>query len=129
MTQGPIEKLITRKVVSIDPECPALEVVSKLHAYRISCLVVCDQDVPVGIITEQDIVGFTYRHLAGEVDSSLPAKEFMSSPIFTVPFSCSVDDAILFAHEHRVRHLPVVNDEGELVGLLTQTDLLQGAGR
>jgi CBS-domain-containing membrane protein len=48
----------------------------------------------------------------------------MTTDLITVPLSASLADARELMKGHRIRHLPVVNDSGELVGLLTQSDVL-----
>ena len=77
---------------------------------------------PVGIVTERDIVQFQ----ALELDlSRMPAKDVMSTPLFCLHPS----DSLWLAHEemHRrhVRRLIVAEAEGELVGIVSQTSLLQ----
>ena len=61
MTETTVDELMTTRVISVHPDSPAAEVVTRLHAYRISCLVVCEKRLPVGIITERDIVGLVFR--------------------------------------------------------------------
>ena len=51
----------------------------------------------------------------------------MSPHLTTVKLGDSFEHAIEIVEEERIRHLPVVDDDGRLVGLLTQTDLLRAA--
>ena len=118
---------MSRKVVSVESDCPIVEVLNKLRAFRISCLVVCDDDIPVGIISERDIVGVAYNCLAGSGEEREHASDLMSPSITTVNVNDSFDDTVVVAEEQRIRHLPVVDEDGRLVGLLTQTDLLRAA--
>jgi len=48
----------------------------------------------------------------------------MTTDVFTVSLSTTLAEARSSMKEHRIRHLPVVNDNDELVGLLTQSDVL-----
>jgi len=48
----------------------------------------------------------------------------MTTDLITVPPDANLAEARKLMQEHRIRHLPVVNDGGELVGLLTQTNVL-----
>ena len=50
--------------------------------------------------------------------------EIMSTDVVTVPLSASLAEARSLMRENRFHHLPVVNDGGDFVGLLTQTDVL-----
>ena len=54
-------------------------------------------------------------------------RDLMTPPVATVRASDPIEDAMEVAAKHRVRHLPVVDDGGALVGLLTQTDLLRAS--
>jgi CBS domain-containing protein len=121
-----LESLMTKKVVSVEPECPLAEVLNKLRAYRISCLVVCEEGVPLGLISERDVVGVAYNYVSGRGEERTTARELMSSSLITVNMQASLDEAIAVVEEHRIRHLPVIED-GQLVGLLTQTDLLRAS--
>ena len=124
-----VQDLMTGKVITVGPEASVLEVVSKLHGYRISCVVVCEYGTPVGIISERDVVGFTYDFLRGDAQARVQAIDLMASPVHTVRRSDAIEQAIALAKEHRVRHLPVVDDDAVLVGLLTQTDLVHWPSR
>ena len=48
----------------------------------------------------------------------------MTTDLITISQSATLDQARGLMTQHRIRHLPVVNEAGELVGLLTQTDIL-----
>lgn len=126
MAQRTVSDVMTRKVVSVGPDVPVVEIVSKLRAYRISCLVVCEDEEPVGIISERDVVGVAFALLSGKPGAAeQTARDLMTSPVLSVEETAALDSATAFADEHRVRHLPVVDGSGSLVGLLTQTDLLR----
>jgi CBS domain-containing protein len=116
---------MSKKVIHVDPECSVTEVVGKLHAYRISCVVVCEEGAPIGVITERDIVGLAFSLLSGKDQSQRSARDLMSSSMTTARASDSCDDAASLAEQERIRHLPVVDDTGQLVGLVTQSDLLR----
>ncbi len=120
-----VDSLMTRKVVSVDPECSIADVLNKLRAYRISCLVVCEEDVPVGIISERDIVGVAFNCVSGNGEARVSARELMSPSPVTVCVDESLDNTLAITEEHRIRHLPVVDGNGRLAGIVTQTDLLR----
>ena len=51
-----LETIMTRKVVSVAPDATIADVIGKLYAYKISCVVVCEGSLPVGMISERDMV-------------------------------------------------------------------------
>jgi CBS domain-containing protein len=124
-----VESLMTKKVVRVGLDSPVTEVLNKLRAHHISCVVVCEDETPVGMISERDIVGLAFEYVSGKGDTPQLARELMSSSLTTVRDSDSLGDALGVAEHHRVRHLPVVDGDGRLVGLLTQTDLLRARVR
>ncbi len=129
MARFAVESLMTKKVVRVGLDSPVTEVLNKLRAHHISCVVVCEDETPVGMISERDIVGLAFEYVSGKEDTPQLARELMSSSLTTVRDSDSLGDALDVAEQDRVRHLPVVDGDGRLVGLLTQTDLLRARVR
>lgn len=73
----------------------------------------------VGIVTESDIM----HQVAVDADvRSVPVSAFMTSPVVTVTSPESIHAAATLMRDHSIRRLPVV-DDGELVGMLTTTNL------
>jgi CBS domain-containing protein len=56
-------------------------------------------------------------------------KEVMTSPAITVPARASVKDGLRLLDEHRVTSLPVTDDQGNLLGIVSEVDLLRDAVR
>ncbi len=122
-----ISEVMTKDVESVSPEDPLGIVISRMMERRISCVVVCDGSEPVGVISERDVVRVLSDHLHG---GSVPARaaEVMSTPPVTVSSRWSLDRARELLQERAIRRLVVVDGEGGLAGLITQSDLL-GAQR
>ncbi len=119
-----VESIMTPKVVSVKADCPLEEILKKLYAYGVSCLIVCEEDTPVGIISERDIVGIALNLSSGKGETRRRADELMTSPLVTIEVDAPIAEALEIATERRIRHLPVVDAEGALVGLVTQSNLL-----
>lgn len=115
-----IECAMSSPVQTATVACSAVEAVQRMRADSVGALVVLDESGAIeGIVTQSDIIG----SLAAEADmAATTVAELMSSPVVTV----GSDERILAAAElmkdHSVRRLPVV-DDGELVGIVTTTDL------
>lgn len=85
---------------------------------RTSCALILGQGYPIGIFTERDIVRLT----ATAIDlSQMPVQRVMTSPVHTLKQSALQDIfAVLFLfRRYRIRHLPIVNDADELIGMVT----------
>lgn len=75
----------------------------------------------VGIITDRDIA---CRAVArGWNAAELPASAVMSSPLVAVAPDETLADAAQVMKENHVHHLPVIDDEGRLLGIVAQSDL------
>jgi len=91
----------------------------------ISCVVVLEADVPVGILSERDLV----RHVAEDPRgwTKRPVRDAMTCPLHFATPDESIARAIDDLSRHGIRRLPVVDAGGDLVGIVTQTDLLRAA--
>lgn len=107
-------------VVTISPDMIVRELVDLLAEHNIGAVVVRTGDEPVaGIVSERDIV----RGLVGGVEVlDAPISQIMTTQVHTVGPDESVHDLMRLMSEHRVRHVPVVTDEG-LHGIVSIGDV------
>ena len=115
---------MTTTVKRAEPSTPLSDVILAMKECPHSCLVITDNDIPVGIITERDIVKLVGDLIVDRISLAQPVKEVMSQPIVTIDANASLLDALVIARSKKVRHLPVDNGQGKLVGLVTQSDLV-----
>jgi len=115
-----VSLLMSSQVRHVSPEVTARHALSLMASHAISGVVVIEGERPVGVFSERDAV----RLVAAGVDlSRLPVGTVMTSPVVTIPASAPSTHAIDLMHNHDVRRLLVLNEEGVLAGVLTQTDL------
>ena len=98
------------------------EVASYMHRHHSDAVVVdCDEE-GLGILTERDMVRFIARHTSNTL-----VNELATRPLLTV----NEEDPLIHARDllidHRIRHLAVVNQLGEVTGLIGYHDMLTGA--
>ena len=82
-----------------------------------------DDKKPIGIVTERDIV-----RLTGSSDmylDNVPVGELMSSPLITINLNNSIKDAIEIMQQKDIRRLPVVDNKGKMVGIITHKDVFR----
>ena len=112
MTPDPVtcEPVTTLRIVAtvmLDHDCAAIPVVR-------------DGEV-VGIVTDRDIA---CRAVArGWNAPELPAAAVMSAPLVAIHPDESFEDAVEVMKENHLHHLPVIDDEGRLLGIVAQSDL------
>ena len=122
-----------RNVVRVTPTAPISEVVVQLTEHRIGALLVLDVDVPrsdarsaqiLGIVSERDVVHALARaHAAGDV-LDMTASQIMTQVRYTIAPSASLADAAVLMTEHRVRHLPVLEND-ILIGMVSIGDVVK----
>jgi CBS domain-containing protein len=108
-------------VHAVPPETPAVEAAAIMRDLGIGALLVVEEDRPVGIVTERDMMT---RVVAGrrDPDGTLVGEVMTANPLCVSPRT-AVADAMALVSEKRIRHLPVV-DEGRVVGLISSRDLM-----
>jgi len=76
---------------------------------------------PIGVVTDRDIVCRVVAE--GKNPSAYTAEGCMSQPVVTVPLDAPVADVLSTMQKHRIRRLPVVDEEGACTGIIAQADL------
>ncbi|MFH0849011.1 MAG: CBS domain-containing protein, partial [archaeon] len=89
---------------------------------NVGSIVVVENNRPVGIITEKDVLERVIR--AGKNPELTSARDVMSKPPVTIDAERTVADALETLHKHNIRKL-IVTKEGALVGLTTERRLLE----
>ncbi len=122
-----IREICNREVVIIHRDDTVLDAAKLMRQHHVGDLVVVDERdgmrVPVGIITDRDLV---VEVMASEADRiALRVGELMTTDLAMVKESTGVFEAIQYMRGRGVRRLPVVNDSGGLVGILTLDDVLE----
>lgn len=97
-----------------------LEVIGLMDHLLNDCVMIYDEDKPVGIITTKDVI-----RLFGEGhDLSNPVAQYMSCPIQTISFDTSIKQALDFIQQKKFKRLIVVDRDGVIVGQITQGELI-----
>ncbi|MBD2101426.1 PAS domain S-box protein [Leptolyngbya sp. FACHB-261] len=117
-----VTDVMTTAVIQAASSTSILELAKLMADQQVSCVVLVEADRPVGIVTERDIVQFQAQGLDF---IQVQAHAVMSQPLFTV----QPHDSLWQTHQHmqqlQVRRLVVVSESGALIGLVTQTCVLQ----
>ncbi len=124
MTVAAILRQKGRDVASVSPNTNIADVTRMLAERRIGAVMVCDAAAQIlGILSERDIV----RSLAqdGAATLAMTAAQLMSSPVHTANLGTSVSAAMALMTQRRVRHLPVLDADKELAGLVSIGDVVK----
>ncbi len=120
-----LRKVMVEKVVTVEPSATLKKAAELMNMHEIGCLVVVHSGKPVGIITERDML----KRVICESRESETVRviEIMSKPVITASPNMRAGDATKLMLERNIKKLPVV-ENGQLVGLVTLTDLLRSPG-
>jgi CBS domain-containing protein len=111
--------VMDRHVFSVTPQCTIASMVERMKAEHVSHVVVLDAAKPIGMLTERDLV----RLLHQRVERSRSVKDFMSTPVATVPGALGFRSAYIQLCLSRLRHLVVVDNQGKAIRSLGQTQI------
>ncbi len=91
---------------------------------RVGAVAVVDGDKKVaGIFTERDVLRRVA--LSGRVPAEIPVREVMTTPVEMATLDTTPGQALATMVEYHYRHLPIVDDDGRLLGTLSIRDVLQ----
>ena len=119
-----IGSILTGKkpLVSVMRDTAISEVTSLLHQHRIGAVLVVEDGVILGLVSERDICAGLHTH--GSNILVAQASEIMSSPVVTASPTTTVAEAMMTMTDRRFRHLPVVQG-GQILGLVSIGDLVK----
>lgn len=117
-----VDKIMTKKVVTCSPETSIMEAAKKMRKKTISSVVVVKGKKPVGMVTERD---FTKKVVSVNLDSKKNSvSKIMTSPVISIPPNTNIYYANEYMQKKKFRRFPITNNKGDLVGIITQRDLL-----
>jgi CBS domain-containing protein len=142
-----VAEIMTREVISVRPDMRVGQIARVFREHQLSGLpVVSEAGELVGIITELDMVK---RHARPELPAFLPllgaylplrtkeyreslrritgvvAEDIMTTPVNTIGPDASIEDAATVMVSNRSNPLPVVDEAGRMIGIISRTDILR----
>jgi CBS domain-containing protein len=113
-------EIMTRNPKTAARETTLREVARLMRDGDMGSLPVVEAGKLVGIVTDRDIV---VRAIAEGLEAATPVGRVMTKEVFSVKESDFAFEAIRLMGDRQVRRVPIVNDEGELVGIIAMADV------
>ncbi|MEU9482291.1 CBS domain-containing protein [Streptomyces decoyicus] len=121
MSHRSVADLMTPHAVVVQRGTPFKEIAHLLDEYDITAVPVLDEDErPVGVVSEADLL----RRQIAKLGAST-AEGIMTSPVVVARPEWSVVEAARTMEKHKVKRLPVVDDAGRLIGVISRSDLVR----
>lgn len=116
-----LREIMAHNVETVSPDATLQECAQRMKQRNVGVLPVVDGNKPIGVITDRDI---TLRAVASGADvSTTRVSEVMTRDVQAVHEDQTISDACALMEENRIRRLVVLNQEGELTGVLTLNDV------
>ena len=114
-------------VVFIDPDSSVSEALAVMRRRYIHSLIVnrTETNPDYGIVTSTDV---SDKIVAQQRNPAhVLVREIMNTPLITVNITMALKDCAVLMHKNHIHHLPVSDEEGNLVGMISATDFLVAA--
>lgn len=118
-----VSELMSRELVTVSPSDTLEQTVRLMRDSSRSCMIVVEDMMPVGILTERDVVRILVDVLVDGSAKLLLVSECMTKLPIRINRNATLYEALVISQSRKIRHLPVVDDDDTLVGILTQTDI------
>jgi CBS domain-containing protein len=112
-----------RKLVTIDQWETVFAALTLMAQYDIGALLVMADNKPVGVFSERDYARKVILH--GKASKDIAVQEVMSETIIYVNLSQTVEECMAIMTDRRIRHLPVLTEDGSVAGFLSIGDLVK----
>ena len=121
----PISELMTRTVCEVATDFSAERILEVMHRKSVSSVLVVEDRLTLGIVTERDVVRNLNRSSGLK---GLACTDLMQAPVVTVEQTENCMDVYHLMGSRRIRHIAVTDAEGLLVGVVSEGDILRDFG-
>jgi len=114
---------IIKRAITVSPKTTLLDARSMLLRHRISRLVVIENEKPVGIITEKDLVKAIYR-IDNKIIENVRVSEIITKRLLTITEDATLYDCAKMMLNNKISSVVILKKDGSLSGIITKTDLI-----
>jgi len=119
-----VEELMNSQPPMVEPSHPLKDAIPLMSAAGSSCLIVVNDEKPIGIVTERDVTKLFSKIITDSEYSEHPISEVMTPSPVCVQKTSLFKDALILSRSRKLRHLPVIDEHEKLVGIVTQSNLV-----
>jgi len=116
-----VNQVMSKNVLTLDKSASLQEAAENMKKLNVGCVIVTENNNPIGIITERD---FVTKIVAEGRPLFTEIQEVMSSPLITIDSEETIWEASELMKEKSIHKLPV-KEKGQIVGIVTTTDIVK----
>ena len=116
-----VNQIMTKHVLSLEKSLSIQDAAEKMKSEKVGCVIVIDNDVSIGILTERD---FVTKIAAEGMPLFTEISEVMSSPLIIIDHEETIWEASEKMKTKNIHKLPVIKD-GQIVGIITTSDIIK----
>jgi acetoin utilization protein AcuB len=127
-----VENWMSPKVITVDADDSMLDATKLLKEHNVRRLLVLEKGKLVGIVTDRDLKRASpsdatalEAHELLYLVANIKVREIMTRNPITVPYNYTIEEAAEILLQAKISGVPVVNKDGEVIGMITQTDLFK----
>ena len=111
-----------KELLTVDSKKPVIEALTIMAKYKIGALIVTNQEVMVGVVSERDYAREII--LEGKSSKDTKVKEIMTKKVLTLSAGDKFEKGLEIMTQKRIRHMPVMDGE-KILGMVSQGDLVK----
>ena len=119
-----VRDVMNSEPLIVELQTPLESAITRMTDTKSSCLLVVNGGVLYGIITERDLTQLLKEVIQGCDISKFSVADVMTPNPCHILETTSCEDALALSRSRKIRHIPVVNEQDELSGIVTQSNLL-----
>ena len=116
-------KIARKPPVTLSPNDSVMTAVEKMNAAKVGAVAIVEDGVLVGIFTERDVMNRLVLNKRSALDTQL--KDVMTREPMVAPIKMDAREAFESMTDENFRHLPIVDDEGVLLGMLSVRHMMK----
>lgn len=123
-----IQDIMSADPNTVTPDTPITEAARLMKEHNIGMLPVVESEGSrrlVGVVTDRDIA---MRHVAEGHVNDCPVREAMTDNVATCKADENIDSVMTLMAQEQVRRIPIVDERGDLVGIVSQADIVLESG-
>jgi CBS domain-containing protein len=115
-----VQEAMTSNPTAITPDTSVQEAARLMKTEDVGALPIVEDGRLTGVVTDRDLA---VRAVAEGLGTETPVRELASKDVVTVDPEQGLEEAARLMGQHQIRRLPVVEEDGRLVGMLAQADV------